>query len=220
MTEGAPPTTPTPTRRRTVQGQGHDLRRVLRATTLSSLIGVGLLSLGCATYELSVPQPLPAGAREDKIGGGLPVTRLSLEGMKLWLRSLDETYPHETAPTPSFMVWLAFEPANLGYSFNPMKVTVRTPEGIVLRPRAYTHPKQGVRSTEDRAYSLPKGPSAGFFLAFDTVVTSAGVSLTIDGVAKGGQPVVVPTLPLARHRIKEYRGVSDTMQLNRPPELE
>jgi hypothetical protein len=189
---------------------------------------VGLVEV----YEVSVPQHLPALAREETYGGSQPVTRLALEGLKVRLRALDKI-EHKTDPTPTLMVWLAFEPASLGCSFNPMKVSVRTPEGAVLRPKAYTHytrlasgggftdatERSSVRSTEDRWLLLGEPPNE-FNLAFDTVVTSAGIELTLDGMARGGQAVVVPTLSLARRWVRQYRGLGDGAMLSRPPVLE
>lgn len=186
-------------------------------------------------YQVSAPEALPPGivGQVEKSGH----TVLRLDALKLGLLALDAIptpplpNPGLTSISPSLMIRFEFEPAILGYSFNPMLVSLRTAEGKILHPVAYVGPgkllwHQYGRSChqpgpgrfrasvelparlESLFIPLPSG-SACFVVSFDTRVGLGTVVLSIEGINRGAEPVAIPAFALSRRTVGDSRPRSD-----------
>jgi hypothetical protein len=157
-----------------------------------------------------------------------------LDDLKLALSAIDAVpIRQREAPgsIPPLMVLLEFEPAAPGLSFNAMRLFVRTPDRSRLPAAAYVGPgRMGVSSdpgqrqciqpvrprvfgpweqlpdrVDDEFLPLPPGRHTCFVVAFDTTVTlESHVDMAIEGIARQGQPVVVPSLLFSRRSAKSY----------------
>jgi hypothetical protein len=144
----------------------------------------------------------------------------------------------------SLMLLLEFRPAETGYSFNPIRVSVTTATGEILSPHRYGGPGRvyqnyagATRSGDDERtceadvgnfgipndlpvgsestdYILPQSPKC-FVLAFDAIVSSSGqIGVTVAGLSRNG------TL-LAPRTVQFSRGLVRAKYLEvRPPGLE
>lgn len=109
---------------------------------------------------------------------------VEIEGLKLRIETLDRAPQQEAIPRLSLR--LVFEPRELGYSFDPGQVVVRTAEGGEWRSAGGEY--------------RPLYPDARFDLAFDVAVTKeAQVDLVLGGLARGTKRLDPVTFRLARH---------------------
>ena len=214
-------------------------RRWGRRQGLLTFVCITSLLAGCVhvDYWVSAPDALPAGTPGRVLGSR--IAELRLDQLKLKVSALDFTvvgglewpvigflvipapYKNHPTPVPPLMVLLDFDPAGLGFSFDPMKVTVRNAERAVLRPVAWVGPgRLGwrdderkweclgrryahlTRRTDDVYEPLSNGHSC-FVVAFDVTVTPPSrVELVIDGITNGTQPVPIAGLTLSRRKLR------------------
>jgi hypothetical protein len=159
------------------------IRRIVRLGLVSA---IGLLASACATthFTRSGFRSVPPGVK-GKAGAA---ASLALEGLKLRVESLDEAAKGQALPRLALRI--AFEPRELGYSFDPSQVSVRALDGTSFRPLALP---------ESRHLAL--APGSSFDLAFDVTVTNeAELELKIAGLARGRKPLEALRLPLARRK--------------------
>jgi hypothetical protein len=146
-----------------------------------ALVAGCVLSSACATtrYTQSRIAALPPEVKGKP--GATP--SVEIEGLKLRIETLDRA-PQQTG-IPRLSLRLVFEPRELGYSFDPGQVLVRTADG-----REWRSPGGEYR---------PVYPGAGFHLAFDIAVTTeAEVDLVLGGLARGQRRLEPVTFRLAR----------------------
>lgn len=176
--------------------------KLVRLTVMSATC---LLPAACATtsYTRSGVAALPPGAK-GKAGSD---AALEIEGLRVRIESLDYAKKGESA-LPSLALRLVFEPRELGYSFDPEQVRLRTVDGTTWRPRAsgpgrfatgpwtctdMASPAEG----EARYHVL--APGSCFDLAYDTVLgRDARVELSLGGLARGPRRIEPVSLTLAR----------------------
>jgi len=183
-------------------------------------------------YHVSALEGLPPGVvgAVDASGRAL----LVLDDLKLALSAIDAVPIRQReapGPIPSLMVLLEFEPAAPGLSFNAMRLFVRTPDRGRLPAAAYVGPgrmgissdagrRQCIQPIRPRVFGpweqlpdrvdaeflpLPPGRHTCFVVAFDTTVTlESHVEMAIEGIARQGQQVVVPSLLFSRRSAKSY----------------
>jgi hypothetical protein len=145
------------------------------------LVGA-LLSGACATtrYTQSRFEALP-----DVEGGGGSKASVEVEGLKLDIQALDRTPEREAIR--QLTLRLTFEPKELGYSFDPGQVVLRTTDG------------REWRATGSRY--VPLYPKATFDLAFATTVApETSVELVLGGLARGTRRLEPVSFGLARRR--------------------
>jgi hypothetical protein len=148
-----------------------------------ALLAAGGLSGACATtrYTQSQVDALPPGV-EGKAGSRAAV---EIEGLKLDLQPLDRV-PEEAA-LRHLTVRIAFAPRELGYSFDPGEVVLRTADGREWRARGGEY--------------LPLFPESSFDLAFGaTVEPGATVELILGGLARGTKRLEPVSFRLSRRR--------------------
>ncbi len=190
------------------------------------------LAGGCTRidYHVSAPDALPAGLTGDVDGAGH--ARIRLGELKLTVSALDSTpdvmtdflivpikTKQEPRPIPGFAILLVFQPAVLGYSYDPTRASLDMEGGGAVKPTAYVGPgqvecvpfytfsecncvyKRGYelsRQTEARSYPLPVGRTC-FAVAFDArLVPPATAVLTVDGITKGYEAVALPGIRFVR----------------------
>ena len=199
---------------------------------LACLLAVQAACTPIIHYHVSAPEGLP-----PRVVGAVDTsgrTHLVLDDLKLGLSAIDAVpirVGEAPGPIPSLMVLFEFEPALPGFSFNPMKVSVRTPDGGRLLPVAYVGPgrlgvnyssreRQCIQPIKPRVFGrweqlpdrvddeflpLPPGRHTCFVAAFDTTVgLESHIELVIEGIAREARPVVVPSLSLSRRTAKSY----------------
>jgi hypothetical protein len=155
---------------------------VTRFTKTVALLTGALLSGACATsrYTQSRFDALPGV--EDRGGSKVSV---EVEGLKLDIQTLDRT-PEQEA-TRQLTLRLVFDPRELGYSFDPGQVVLRTADG------------REWRATGSRY--VPLNPNSTFDLSFATTVESeTSVELVLGGLARGTTRLEPVSFKLARRR--------------------
>jgi hypothetical protein len=114
-----------------------DVRRGLLAFACLVLLGASCHE-SPHPYHVSAPEEVPPGALVKLETSGRLVLRLP--SLKLGLVALDATPVATAEAIPSLLIRFDFDPETPSYSFDPMRVSVRTPEGKLLRPRAFVGP--------------------------------------------------------------------------------
>lgn len=148
-----------------------------------ALLACCVLSGACATtrYTQSSIDALPPTV-EGSTGSRAAV---EIEGLKLRIQGLDRT-PEEQA-IPHLALRIEFEPRELGYSFDPGQVLLRTPDGREWRARGGRY--------------LPLTPRSAFDLRFDVAVEpGTAVELVLGGLARGTKRLEPVSFSLARRR--------------------
>jgi hypothetical protein len=154
---------------------------ICRPVRSLALVAGCVLSSGCATtrYTESRIAALPPEIKGRP--GAAP--SVEIEGLKLRVETLDRA-PQQLG-IPPLSLRLVFEPRELGYSFDPGQVVVRTADGREWRSAGGEY--------------RPVYPNASFQLAFDVTVTSeAPVDLVLGGLARGQKRLDPVTFRLAR----------------------
>jgi hypothetical protein len=135
------------------------------------LAGLALSSGGCHTgpsaYHVSAPDAVPPGAVVKLELSGRMV--FHLDKLALAFLALDATPISRPEPIPSLMIRFEFDPATPGYSFNPMRVSVRTMEGQSMRASAYVGPGRIVYSgpNQSELQRYCRQPTAGFMRSLE-----------------------------------------------------
>jgi len=147
-----------------------------------ALLAVCVLSGACATtrYTQSRIETLPPGVE------GRPGSRASLEveGLRFGVQVLDRT-PQQQA-VRRLALRLVFEPVELGYSFDPGQVVLRTADGRESRPTGGAY--------------VPLYPRAAFDLVFGVAVEpDTEAELVLGGLARGTRRLEPVSVVLARH---------------------
>jgi hypothetical protein len=142
---------------------------------------VSLASGACATTRYT--QSEIVAAPPDAKGKAASGTSLQIEGLKVRVEPLDRA-PRGQA-IPSLALQVVLEPRELGYSFDPGQVVLRSPDGREWRARGGGY--------------QPVHPKARFDLAFDAAVPEgATFELVLGGLARGQRRLEPVTLGLAR----------------------
>ncbi len=152
------------------------------ARSLALLAGC-VLSGACATtrYTQSRIEAVPSDVSRR---AGFAVS-LEIEGLKVGIQTLDRTPEQEEIRR--LRLRLVLEPDELGYSFDPGQVLLRTADGREFRARGGQY--------------LPVNPRAAFDLAFNVAVEpEAQVELELGGLARGTKRLAPVTLRLTRRR--------------------
>ena len=152
-----------------------------RLVCVAALGGICLTPAGCATshYTQSRIQTVPQGVK------GHAGARASLElgGVKMSIEGLDRAPRGQEAPLVSLR--FVFEPGELGYSFDPGQVLLRTADG-----REWRSTRQG--------YELIQ-PGSEFDLRFAVALEpKQEAELVVAGLARGSKPLEPVTLRLGR----------------------
>ena len=154
--------------------------RFLRALVF---LAVGLLSGACATTRYTqsgIGAASPDG--EERAGRSASV---EIEGLKLAIQTLDRT-PEET-PLRRLALRIEFEPRELGYSFDPGQVVLRTADGREWHAAGGRY--------------LPVYPKAAFDIGFDVAVEpGADAELELGGLARGRTRLEPVRFRLVRRR--------------------
>ena len=144
-------------------------------------LAVGLLSGACATTRYT----------QSGIGVASPDGRtassasVEIEGLKLAIQTLDRT-PEET-PLRRLALRIEFEPRELGYSFDPGQVVLRTADGREWHAAGGRY--------------LPVYPKAAFDIGFDVAVEpGADAELELGGLARGRTRLEPVRFRLVRRR--------------------
>lgn len=156
---------------------------VPRSARALVLLAGGVLAGACATtrYTQSGIDALPPRV-EGRTGS---TAAAEIEGLKLRIRTLDRTPEQEAVRRLALQI--EFEPRELGYSFDPGQVLVRTPDGREWRARGGRY--------------HPLFPKATFDLWFDvTVEPGARVELVLGGLARGSKRLEPVSFGLSRQR--------------------
>ena len=159
------------------------MRRARSSPVACGLAAVvaGLLSGACATTRYT-QSGFAAGPGAGQTPPG-STAALEVEGLRLRLATLDRAPRGKALPPLALRV--AFEPRELGYSFDPGQVVLRGPDGQEWRPSGGQY--------------VPLAPGDSFDLVFDAAVPAgATCELVIDGLARGPRPLPPVRLRLAR----------------------
>jgi hypothetical protein len=154
--------------------------RLLRSLAL--LAGC-VLSSACATtrYTQSSIEAVPPDV-EGNVGSRASI---EIEGLRLGIHVLDRTPEQEAIRRLTLR--LVFEPDELGYSFDPGQVVLRTADGREWRATGGKY--------------LPLYPKAAFNLAFGAAVDpETPAELVLGGLARGTKRLEPITFRLARRR--------------------
>jgi hypothetical protein len=157
----------------------HALPSRSRRAAVASLFG--LLSAACATsrYTQSAVVALPP----DVKGQSGSTASLEIEGLKIRISSLDRA--PESQAIPHLALRIAFDPPELGYSFDPGQVVLRRSDGGECRAPGGQY--------------QPVYPQARFDLEFDAAVPrEESIELVLGGLARGQKRLEPVTLRLAR----------------------
>lgn len=152
-------------------------------TRMLPLLAGCVLSGACATtrYTQSRIVTLPPHV-EGKAGSR---AALEIDGLKLRIEALDRT-PEKQA-IQHLALRVEFEPRELGYTFDPGQVLLRTPDGREWRARGGRY--------------LPVYRGAAFDLDFDVAVEAGtGVELVLGGLARGPKRLEPVSFGLSRQR--------------------
>jgi hypothetical protein len=147
----------------------------------------GVLSTACATtrYTQSAVVAVPTGVK----GEAGSTASIEIDGLKLRIEPLDRA-PRDQA-IPSLRLRIVFDPRELGYSFDPGQVVLRSADGKEWRANG-----SGYR---------PLSPKATFELGFDAAVEQASTfDLVLAGLARGQRRLEPVTLRLARRKGISY----------------
>jgi hypothetical protein len=147
----------------------------------------GLLSGACATthYTQSAVVAVPTGI-EGRPGAN---ESIEVEGVKLRIEPLDRA-PRDKA-IPPLALRIVFDPPELGYSFDPGQVVLRSAEGREWRGNG--------------AGYQPLYPKASVDVGFDAVLEpEAAFDLVLGGLARGQRRLAPVTLRLARREGRSY----------------
>ncbi len=147
------------------------------------LLACAVLSGACATtrYTQTGIDALPPHV-EGRTGSTAAV---EIEGLRLRIRTLDRSPEREAIRRLALQI--EFEPRELGYSFDPGQVRVRTPDGREWRARGGRY--------------HPLHPKATFDLHFDvSVEPETRVELVLGGLARGTKRLEPVSLGLSRQR--------------------
>jgi hypothetical protein len=158
----------------------------LRAAALAAALA-GVLSAACATtrYTQSAVVAVPTGVA----GKPGPRPSIEIEGLKLRIEPLDRA-PRDQA-IPSLRLRIVFDPRELGYSFDPGQVVLRSADGRECRANG-----SGYR---------PLSPKTSVEVGFDAAVDQASTfDLVLAGLARGQQRLEPVTLRLARRKGTSY----------------
>jgi hypothetical protein len=143
-----------------------------------------VLSGACATtrYTQSRIDTLPPHV-EGRAGSRAAV---EIEGLKLHIEALDRTPENHTIQHLALRI--EFDPRELGYTFDPGQVLLRTPDGREWRARGGRY--------------LPVYRGAAFDLDFDVAVEPGppGVELVLGGLARGTKRLEPVSFGLSRQR--------------------
>ncbi len=148
-----------------------------------ALLAACVLSGACATtrYTQSRIEALPPGVA----GRSGSTASVEIEGVKLTIVVRDRT-PDEEA-IRCLALWIVFDPDELGYSFDPGQVVLRTADG-----RQWRGAEGGY---------VPLSPGATFDIVFGAPVEpEAPAELVIGGLARGTTPIEPVSVVLARHK--------------------
>jgi len=148
---------------------------------------VGLVSAACATtrYTQSAVVSVPTGVKGD---AGWKAS-IQIEGLKLRIDGLDRA-PRGQA-IPSLALRIVFEPRELGYSFDPGQVVLRSADGREWRANGGGY--------------QPLSPKASVDVVFDAVVEpEVTFDLVLAGLARGQKVLEPVTLRLARRKGLSY----------------
>jgi len=148
-----------------------------------ALLACCVLSGACATtrYTQSSIDALPPTV-EGSTGSR---AAMEIEGLKLRIQALDRTPEQEAIPHLALRI--EFEPRELGYSFDPGQVLLRTPDGQEWRARGGRY--------------LPLTPRSAFDLRFDVAVEpGTRVELVLGGLARGTKRLEPVSFGLSRQR--------------------
>lgn len=151
------------------------------------LVAGCLFPCACATtrYTQSRIEAVPP----DVKGRAGSCASVEIEGLKIRIESLDRT-PVGEAFSP-LALRVAFEPRELGYSFDPGQVVLRDGKGGEWR----------ASGGEYRSLY----PGAQFDLWFDAAVTlEAQADLVLGGLARGPKPLAPVTLRVGRRAGRSY----------------
>ena len=146
-----------------------------------------MLSCACATtrYTQSRIEAVPP----DVKGHAGSRASVEIEGLKIRIESLDRTPVGQAFPRLTLR--LAFEPRELGYSFDPGQVVLRDGKGSEWRASG-----DGYR---------PLYTGAQFDLWFDAVVTpETQADLVLGGLARGQERLAPVTLRVGRRTGRSY----------------
>jgi hypothetical protein len=154
-----------------------------RLTRSLVLLACAAVSGACATtrYTQTGIDALPPWV-EGRAG---PTASAEIEGLKLRIRTLDRSPEKEAVRRLALQI--EFEPRELGYSFDPGQVLVRTPDG------------REWRASGGRYH--PLHPKATFDLHFDVAVEpGSSVVLVLGGLARGTKRLDPVSFGLSRQR--------------------
>ena len=158
-----------------------------RARRVAVAVLLGLVSAACATthYTQSAVVAVPTGV-EGKAGSKASI---EIEGLKLRIEPLDRA-PRDQA-IPSLRLRIVFDPRELGYSFDPGQVVLRSGDGKEWRAN-----ESGYR---------PLSPKTSVEVGFDAAVDQASTfDLVLGGLARGQKRLEPVTLRLARRKGLSY----------------
>ena len=152
-----------------------------------ALVAICVLSCACATtrYTQSRIEAVPL----DVKGHAGSRASVEIEGLKIRIESLDRAPVGQAFPQLALRV--AFEPRELGYSFDPGQVVLRDGKGGEWRASGGEY--------------RPLYPGAQFDLWFDAAVTlEAQADLVLGGLARGPKPLAPVTLRVGRRAGRSY----------------
>jgi len=168
---------------------------LLRPGRLAPLSLAAALSLACSTagYHASAFAPPSPPAKEGRFA---TAAALEVDGLKIRIDSADVAREGEAAPPLALR--LTFEPREIGYSFDPGQVLLRSGDGAAQwHPRVFgpglLDTRRGIcgaaspaeRPPEEHRYYL-LSPKTCFDLAFDvTVGSDVRLQLALGGLALG-----------------------------------
>lgn len=158
---------------------------IARSATSLGIVAACFLSTACATTRYTQSRI----ALPEAKGRGGESAALEIEGLKVLIESLDRAPRGEDIPRLTLR--LTFEPRELGYSFDPGQVVLRSPVGEEWR-------------SSGGAYR-PVHPGSVVDLAFDIAVEKeTQLDLVLGGLARGQRRLEPVTLRLARHDGRSY----------------
>ena len=148
-----------------------------------ALLACAVLSGACATTRYT--QSGIGGDSPDGEGRSSSKACVDIEGLKLAIQTLDRT-PEET-PLRRLALRIEFEPRELGYSFDPGQVVLRTADGREWHAAGGRY--------------LPVYPKAAFDIGFDVAVEpGADAELELGGLARGRTRLEPVRFRLVRRR--------------------
>ncbi len=152
------------------------------AKTLALLAAV-VLSSACATtrYTQSRIEALPVGV-EGRTGSNASI---EIEGVTLAIHVLDRTLEDEA--TRRLALRIVAEPEELGYSFDPGQVVLRTADG------------REWRGAESGYVPLSPGATFNFFFAA-RVEPDTAAELVLGGLARGSTPLEPVSVAMGRRK--------------------